>query len=217
MTIKIKKLCYTATTISLILFLLLLITSCASDTDINKENFTKAINAHLHKQKLCFKDKVFKFPKVVSEKDKLGKDLLNKYDALHAAGLVSRKKTVKKIDHSDLSMTMEKAVRYELTTRGFKYAKTIREKNKKKYLQFCFARSHAASIKEFTPPKKAKGKTTTTVTFQYSLTKVAKWARKKKLLDTFPQVKQEIDTLTNPIEKKATLLLTKDKWVYKKN
>ncbi len=190
--------------------------SCASDTDVNKENFTKAINAHLHKQEICFEDKIFAFPREISSKEKLGEGLIVKYDALAAAGLVSRKMSSKQIKGPGLKMTFGSATVYDLTATGFRHSKKLKTSGNKKYRRFCFANPHASSVKHFSAPANKEGKTTTEVVFKYSLTNVAKWARQKKLLDTFPQVKREIDKLDSPTEQKATLVLTKEKWIYKK-
>lgn len=191
----------------------LLLTSCSSETDVNKENFANAINTVLHKRNLCFEDTDFSFPTSISAKEKNGKKLIRKLDALHSAGLLSRRVETKKIERPDLRISMHKAVRYELTVKGYNYVNTLKKEDKT-FLQFCFAKPHVSEIKKFTPPKTKNGKTTTTVTYNYSITQVADWARKQSLLDVFPQVKREVDTLENPIEKTAKLVLTKERWVY---
>ena len=197
----------------------LLVTSCASDKDVNKENFTKAINAYLHKQKLCFVVKDSKFPLTIAKDEQLGKDLMDKYNALSDAGLMSRRNEVKNVAGDKMTIRMERAVTYELTATGYRASKRIKNKENKKakLRQFCFAQPHVTQIKQFSQPVKTDGKTTANVTYLYSVTNVAHWARKKKLLDTFPEVKREIETLNQPVEKKATLVLTKDKWVLKTN
>ncbi len=194
-------------------FFALLLAGCASERSANNENFSKAINAVLHRQKLCIEHKAFVFPLTLSVRDKKNTSLLAILNSLHEAGLLSRMIKNKKIPVADLSLRYERAYYFELTGPGYKASSRIQPKNRKSPRRFCYARPHAAAVEKFSKPETAQGRTRTRVTFHYSLTQVAPWARKKILLEHFPDLKRNINTLTRPRRKQATLELGKERWI----
>ncbi len=195
----------------------MLLTACSSELTPNIENFSRAINTELHKDEICFADPDFIFPRTVLSGNKSGEKLIAKLDALHAAKLISRVKSKKKADDGkEIAIKYVNAFSYELTGSGYKFSRKVGKKGKKALLKFCFAKAHAASIEKFSKPEKTSQQMVSNVTFKYSITKVASWAREKKLLDQFPDVQKSIDTLQTPLTKQATVILTKKRWVYKK-
>ncbi len=191
----------------------LLLTACSSERSPTKENFSKAINEALHKKKLCIEHKAFVFPITLAVKDKKNASLLTILNSLHEAGLLSRSIKNKKIPVADLSLKYERAYYFELTGPGYKASSRIQPRNRKSPRRFCYARPHAASVAKFSKPEKVQGHTRTKVTFNYSLTQVAPWARKKTLQRHFPDLKRNIETLARPTQRQATLELNEKRWV----
>ncbi len=191
-----------------------LLQACSSERTANVENFRNALNHkfHLKKQKICFSDSGFRFPVAISNKEKSTTDLVAKLNALTSAGLVHRKKIIKQLKRNRRGINMGFAFNYRLTGSGYEASKRIRT-NKKWVRKFCYANSHANKIISFSQPKTLKNRTTTQVVYSLTLTKVAKWARRKKFLNQFPQVKKHIDLITQPTQHKATLQLGKKRWV----
>ena len=91
-----KNYCYKITSVSLIFLAVLLLSSCSSELTPNIENFSRAINTELHKNEICFEDPDFVFPRTVLSGNKPGEKLIAKFDALHAAKLISRVKSKRK-------------------------------------------------------------------------------------------------------------------------
>ncbi|VAW81632.1 hypothetical protein MNBD_GAMMA12-709 [hydrothermal vent metagenome] len=204
--------CLTKMTIFIVMTLLLY--ACSSERTANIENFRNALNQkfHLKKQKMCFSDIGFRFPVAISNKEKSTSQLMAKLNALTSAGLVHRKKIIKQLKRNRRGINMGFAFNYRLTGSGYEASKRVRT-NKKWVRKFCYANSHANKIISFSQPKTLKNKTTTQVVYSLTLTKVAKWARGKKFLTQFPQVKKHIDLITQPVQHKATLQLGKERWI----
>jgi len=210
----INKNCYFLKIVSIISFTLIL-QACSSERTANIENFRKALNSKFHQkqQKICFSDEGFHFPIAISNKEKSARSLIAKLDALSAAGLVNRKKTLKQLKRDRRGINMGIAFNYRLTGSGYEASKRIRNTKKKWIRKFCYANSHAKKIISFSKPKKAEKQTTTEVVYTLTLTKVSKWAQGKKFLKQFPQVKKQIDLIEQPTEHKATLRLGKERWI----
>jgi len=194
-----------------------MLASCSSERTANLENLRNALNKHYHhkQQRLCFSDSDFKFPRTISKKEKAGPTLIAKLNALHAAGLVSRRQTIKRLQGPGLGLKMEKASEYHLTGKGFASSKKIRV-NKKWVRKFCYASPHAKEIVSFSKPETNKKNATTKVVYMLSLTKVSDWAQRKKLLLQFPKVKKQIELLKNPQRTQTVLHLGKERWLIKR-
>lgn len=192
-----------------------LLTACSSEKDPTEANFVKAVNKVLHQESICFADKALMFPNTLSSAGKSKADLIAKYDALYASGLVSRTLKSMKIDRPDKKIDMEKAWHYDLTGTGYQASKVLKDEANKPYRRFCFAKAHAVGVKNSTPPEKVGDQTIARVTYLYSITQVSEWAQQEKLLAQYPDVKSAIDTLSKPVEKEAILILDKKGWIYK--
>ncbi len=202
---------------TLIISVALLLQACSSERTANIENFRKALNNkfHLKKQKICFSDEKFHFPLAISNKEKSSHALIAKLDALSVAGLLNRKKTLKQLKRDRRGINMGIAYNYRLTGSGYEASKRFRNSNKKWIRKFCYANSHAKKIISFSKPAKIKNQTTTEVVYTLTLTKVSKWAQRKKFLKQFPQVRKQMDLIEKPTEQKATLRLGKERWILK--
>jgi len=205
--------CNISTFICISLFLF----GCSSERTPNVENFRNALNKklHQHRHKICFSDENFHFPIVVSKKEKSGPAIIAKLDAMSAAGLLHRKKTVKQLkNRKRRGIKMEIAFEYRLAGSAYTASKRIR-KNKRWIRKFCYANLHAKKIVSFSPPKKSNHKTTTQIVYTQTLTKVSKWANNEKFIHLFPQLRKNIALIKQPTKQKATLQLGKKRWVFK--
>ena len=105
------------------------------------------------------------------------------------------------------------AFRYQVTEEGKKYL-TAPERtpfSRSRGMHFCTGRTSIKDVTLFTEPTDALGHKVSNVTYTAVLTDAAAWALKPEVQKAFPRLAREL--AAEPVEKKATVVLTSEGWV----
>ena len=198
------------------------VSACSDPKAASKENFKKAIQAQIdaeHGRPACaelvfYSGKVSDDGAVTVAGNTYAKDSLAAADALVEAGLMTRADDeVEQVGAGSLRPAKVPAFRYQVTEEGKKY-RTAPERtpfSRSRGMHFCTGRTSIKDVTLFTEPTDALGHKVSNVTYTAVLTDAAAWALKPEVQKAFPRLAREL--AAEPVEKKATVVLTSEGWV----
>jgi hypothetical protein len=165
--------------------------------DVNKADFSKAIQAYLdRKSGFCVDIPGSKHPAALRQND----PFKNRVEALVEAGLLGKRET--EIESEWFKDRMEPATEYQATVLGKPYLVTTGE------AWFC---TELTRIDNYTEPGTMGNVTMSDVNFHYEITELAEWAQSAKLRAelgeyAFSDLEKNQDS--------ALLILTNESWVH---
>ncbi|UMT24776.1 hypothetical protein AOY57_22870 [Escherichia coli] len=197
----------------------LLLSGCDSPNDATKSNFEKAINTRLEKECITINplgmsdSKPYPVQLVVAQTNRytsqeqaneINSRQFSTLDALVKAGLLTAKDT-RVDDVIGFTETGKKVPgrEYALTEEGKKYLKSPERSD------FCIGHYKVDEIVDFTEPGYTMGMGITQVTYTFSPTGIAEWAKRDEVMATFSGLESALK------EKKTehiSLVLKSDGW-----
>lgn len=195
--------------------LVLFVIGCGSPKDATKENFTKAIDAHLVKNDIIISlsDNNFPVTMQLAMNEWLKERVAKSYDALVKIGFLDVKETEKEQKNLIGNGSYRIPVKiYSLTEKG-KQA-FVEKSDTHFYSGFRVAKQKVKEIINFSEPSPVRGYTVTNVKYSVAYYEISEWAKDQDVLDAFPQIAREIDKTQT--SKSATLVLMNDGWIHEK-
>jgi hypothetical protein len=199
-----------------LVILLLALTGCNNPKDVNKENFTKAINnSFKDSMRACINFDV-KFPVQFQTEFGLYRNtsmdevkVISQYEALADVGLLVLQKS-EKTSGTGFDYRNNTTYIVNLTESGKKYFQPKKG--------FCYGDREVTEIVNFTEPTEVLGMAfkASQVNFKYQTKNLAPWINKLQQLNkigVFPYVKADIDSTSSPVEKSTSLVLTNNGWI----
>lgn len=192
------------------------LSACGSAKDANKDNFRKAIQAHLDTQKgLCAavpaKDLVKGVPFVLQNRSMFGNNK-DQADALADIGLLSKRDTETK---GMFGSQLVPATEYQVSDLGKKFLVAEGAQVLGQYDAFCTGKYVVEEVQNFTEPtdNNMMGVKVSRVNYRYKVEGVADWAKAEKVRAQYKNFAEQID---NDLHGEATLILTNEGWVHER-
>lgn len=179
---------------------------CSDSGEVSEENFKKAIQAYLEKDKACLGLKA-------SYIDNGSFGELVDFNELVKVGLLKKETRKPK---SAMMRNITPTIFYTLTEEGKKIAKR-EEGFLGDVVYLCYGDKVVDEITVFTPPTvDGRGDTVSRVNYTYKIVNVADWAKNEAIQKHFDGLKEDLASTDAPLKGKATLILTNNGWVHYK-